>query len=68
MSYKTIILCTSLLSLVGCQARPTQTHTSLKAYQTSETKQQAVATPDGVKITPYTQAEIKREKIPVITP
>lgn len=67
MFYKLTVLGAVLFSFVGCQPLPTQTHTSQAVHNTI-TIQHSVATPDGVKIIPYTQAEITREKIPLGTP
>ena len=68
MTYKMTALCAVLLSFVGCQPLPTQTRISPTPSASTEIKQPSVATPEGVKITPYTHAEIKREKVPIIAP
>ena len=68
MCYKLTVLGAVLFSFVGCQPLPTQTHTSQAIHNPTATTQHSVATPDGVKIIPYTQAEITREKIPLGTP
>ena len=68
MTYKMTALCAAILSFVGCQPLPTQTRISQPPSASTEIKQPSVVTPEGVKITPYTQAEIKRETAPIIAP
>ena len=63
-----ILSLSGLLTLAGCQTTPQQNSKPSKSVEKPKSEQpdHRVATPDGVKITPYERPEIKREKVPVV--
>ena len=66
-----LILCSPLVLLGGCQLTSAPTGGPKPVVQkpaTKPTTPQQVATPPGVKITPYEQAEITRERLEVVVP
>ncbi|MEK7741241.1 MAG: tetratricopeptide repeat protein, partial [Pseudomonadota bacterium] len=63
-----ILSLSGILTLTGCQTTPQQNSKPSKSVEKPKSEQpdHRVATPDGVKITPYERPEIKREKVPVV--
>ena len=61
-------LALAMLAFVGCSTLPLQKEQKTTPAKPAEPVKKTVETPDGVKITPYEQEEIKRKQIRVVVP
>lgn len=66
--WKQGFLALTIVSLVGCSTFSLHQEEKTAPQKPTEPAKKTVETPDGVKITPYEQEEIKRKPIRVVVP
>lgn len=66
--WKQGFLALTVVSFVGCSTFPLHEEQKKAPEKPAEPAKKAVQTPDGVKITPYQQDEIKRKQMRVVVP
>ncbi|WP_213073698.1 tetratricopeptide repeat protein [Acinetobacter sp. Marseille-P8049] len=66
--WKQSFLALTMVAFVGCSTLPMQEEQKKAPQKPSEPAKKTVETPDGVKITPYEQDEIKRKSMRVVVP